>query len=187
MRTKTTIRPELKILRVLAEHKEFEQYKLPKETDFSYRTILRYLKPMEKTKWIRLVRTEASEKGGKEKKIYTLTLKGLAIAFKEALEQAQPPDWSVKWDMDKVAKKSGRLLPLVLGKWTYYKSAGLEGEFMRAFQWVVLHILNWGYDTEEFATEQFWYYIFQITPGRAKVKWLKALREDPELRQQAIK
>jgi DNA-binding PadR family transcriptional regulator len=185
MRTKTTIKPEMKILSVLAEHREFEQYKLPKETGFSYRTILRFLKPMEIAGWIRLVRTEASEKGGKEKKIYALTLIGLAIAFKTA-SQWKPTNRDLNWVIDKMAEKSGHLLPLVLGKWTYFRSAGLGDEFIRAFRWVTQWILEWGHDKEAFATERFWYFIFQMTAGDAKLKWLRALRGDPELRQWAV-
>lgn len=173
MRTKRTIRPELKILSVLAEHREFEQYKLPKETGLSYRTILRYLKPMELEEWIRLVRTEASAKRGKEKKIYALTPRGLAIAL------------MVSKDMDKVIEKQGSALPVMLGKWEYFKSVGLEKETREAIYWVGNQILK-GFDKKEFATERFWYYIFVMTAGAAKVKWIKALRGDPELRQWAV-
>jgi hypothetical protein len=185
MRIKTTIKPEVKILSVLVKHGEFGQYRMPKETGLSYRTILRFLKPMEKAGWIRLVRTEASEKGGKERKIYALTIRGLAIAFKTA-DQWMPTKGDLNWVIDKMAEKSGHLLPLVLGKWTYYRSAGLGDEFIRAFRWVTQWILEYGHDTEAFATERFWYFIFQMTARTAKVKWLKALREDPGLRQWAI-
>jgi predicted transcriptional regulator len=175
MRTKTTIKPELKILAALAEHKEFEQYRLPKETGISYRTVLRFLRPMEQWGWVRLVRTEASTKGGKEKKVYALAPRGLAIAL------------MISKDMDNIIKKQSDILPLVLGKWDYFKSesVGLEKELREAIYWVGNQILK-GFDRKEFATERFWYYIFVMTAGPAKVKWLKALRRDPELRQWAI-
>jgi len=173
MGTKTTIRHELKILTALAEHKEFEQYRLPKETGFSYRTVLRLLKLMEQDRWIRLVRAEASAKGGKDKKIYSLTLRGLTIAL------------MISKDMDKIIEKQSDMLPLVLGKWAYFKSVGLEKEMKEAIYWVGNRILE-GFDRKEFATERFWYYIFVITPEPVKKKWLEALRGDPELRQWAI-
>jgi hypothetical protein len=88
--------------------------------------------------------------------------------------------------MDQLSEKWGHLLPLVLGKWTYFRSVGLGNEFIRAFQWVINWILDWGYDKEAFATERFWYFIFQMTAGAAKLKWLRALRGDPELRQWAV-
>jgi hypothetical protein len=173
MGTKTTIRPELKILSVLSEHKEFEQYRLPKETGLSYRTILRLLKPMEQHDWIRLVRTEASAKRGKEKKIYALTLRGLTIAL------------MISKDMNRIIEKHGAALPLVLGKWDYFKSVGLENEMREAIDWVGNQFLK-GYGRKEFATERFWYYIFVMTVESTKKKWLKALRGDPDLRQWAI-
>ncbi len=173
MRTKTTIRSELKILTVLAEHKEFVQYRLPEKTGLSYRTILRTLKPMEQGRLIRLVRTEASEKGGKERKIYALEPRGLAIAL------------SASKNMDNIIEKQGDILPLVLGKWTYLKSVGLEKEMREAVIWVGNQILQ-GFDKKEFATERFWYYIFMMTAESDKVKWLKALRGDPELKKSAI-
>ena len=49
---------------------------MPKETGVSYRTVLRTLKPLESQGFIKLVRIEPSKKGGKESKIYSLTLKG---------------------------------------------------------------------------------------------------------------
>ena len=49
---------------------------MPKETGVSYRTVLRTLKPFESQGFIKLVRIEPSKKGGKESKIYSLTLKG---------------------------------------------------------------------------------------------------------------
>lgn len=55
---------------------ELKQYKMPKETGLSYRTVLRTLKPLESQGFIKLVRAEPSKKGGKESKIYALTLKG---------------------------------------------------------------------------------------------------------------
>jgi DNA-binding MarR family transcriptional regulator len=185
MSAKINVSPKMKILEVLATNKEFKQYSLPKATGFSYRTILRALKPMEKAGWIRLVRTEASEKGGKEKKIYTLTLKGLMNIFGVIdLSKFREPKLS-EW-IDKAAENSGYLLPLVLGKWHYYKTRGLEVEFMEAFQWVLWHYLKLGFNTKAFATERFWYYIFVMTKSPSKEKWIKAMRRDPELRQWAI-
>lgn len=86
MRTKTTVTPDLKILAVLAASKEMEQYKLPKNAELSYRTVLRTLKNLEdKNVWqIRLDRTEPSQKGGKEKKVYVITLPGLLRVLKHA-------------------------------------------------------------------------------------------------------
>ena len=45
--TQETIKPELKIIKALIKNPELGQYKMPKETNLSYRTILRTLKPIE--------------------------------------------------------------------------------------------------------------------------------------------
>jgi hypothetical protein len=184
MRKKTTVPPLIKILRILAINKELGQYKLDYETKLSYRTVLRSLKPMENIGLIRLVRTEPSEKGGKEKKIYALTLKGLMnILGASDLSNIKEPNVS-QW-FDQVAEKSGYLLPLVLGKWLHFKNAGLEGEFAQAFQWTLWHYLKLGHNTKTFATERFWYYALNVTAGWTKVRWLQAVREDEELRKWA--
>ncbi len=77
-RTKNEIPADYKIIDVLAKNKEYEQYLLPKATGLSYRTILRILEHLD-TKYLGFVtfRTEPSKKGGKEKKIYSITLKGI--------------------------------------------------------------------------------------------------------------
>lgn len=75
-RTKKTIEPKLRIINAFAKSTELEQYRMPKKTGLSYRTILRTLKPLESKGFVKQVRTEPSEKGGKEKKIYGLTFKG---------------------------------------------------------------------------------------------------------------
>jgi DNA-binding PadR family transcriptional regulator len=49
---------------------------MPKETGLSYRTILRTLRTMETDGLVNEPRKENSEKGGKEKKIYSATFKG---------------------------------------------------------------------------------------------------------------
>jgi DNA-binding PadR family transcriptional regulator len=74
--TQETIKPDLKIVKALIKNPELGQYKMPKETKLSYRTILRTLKPLENEGLIKQIRTEPSTKGGKEKKIYSLTFKG---------------------------------------------------------------------------------------------------------------
>jgi len=86
--TDTTIKPELKIIKALIKNPELGQYKMPKETRLSYRTILRTLKPLENQGIIKQVRSEPSKKGGKEKKIYSLTFKGTLTYLDSATPQA---------------------------------------------------------------------------------------------------
>jgi DNA-binding PadR family transcriptional regulator len=129
MRTKTTVKPEMEILFVLAEHSEFEQYKLPKETGISYRTILRSLKLMEKADWIRLVRTEASEKGGKERNIFSITLAGLILVLHE-----REPLWG---QIDKIAKQHTEKLSLIFGKWGFFQENGIRDTIIQRLRYAI--------------------------------------------------
>ena len=69
--------PKLKSREPLLKMKNLKQYKMPNETGLSYRTVLRTLKPLESQGFIKLVRLSLQVKGGKENKIYALTLKGV--------------------------------------------------------------------------------------------------------------
>jgi hypothetical protein len=86
-RTKRTIDPKLRIINALVKNTELEQYKMPEETTLSYRTILRTLKPMENEDTIKVIRTEMSKKGGKEKKIYVIQLKGFLTYLNSLIPQ----------------------------------------------------------------------------------------------------
>lgn len=108
------LNPAAKILSLLAVHEEFEQYKIKQETKISYPTILKHIKDLEKREYIRLVRTEHSEKGGKEKKIYKITFKGLVPALminssRGELEQIikSHPDASLTFKKYPLFKKEG--------------------------------------------------------------------------------
>jgi DNA-binding PadR family transcriptional regulator len=80
-RTKEMLEVYSKLTKLLALKKEYPQYKMDKELDISYRTLLRHLKNFENTGSIK-ARTEPSEKGGKDKKIYSLTFKGLVAVLR---------------------------------------------------------------------------------------------------------
>jgi len=110
---------------VLATNKEFEQYNLPKATGLSYRTILRKLEPMEKSGLIKLVRTEPSEKGGKEKKIYAITFRGLWFYFPE-LVTVKPYG---KKQIEKIASTFPEML-LTFKKWNLFVEAGIKDQMM---------------------------------------------------------
>ena len=124
-RTKTTILPADKILSVLAKNREFEQYKLPKATGLSYRTILRKLGPMEKNGVIKLVRKEPSEKGGKEKKIYAITFRGLWYYLIELV--AEKPYG--KKQIEKIASTFPEML-LTFKKWNLFVEAKIKDQMI---------------------------------------------------------
>ncbi len=119
--------PTDKILIALAKNTELEQYKLPKNTGYSYRTILRELGLLEHDKYIILLRTEPSKKGGKEKKIYGLTWKGLVyvLVVFNALH---------KWvDIQKVIEAQSSNM-LIFKKWSIFKNAELEELMLKALK-----------------------------------------------------
>ena len=122
MQTKTSVKPEIKILQSLSVNKEIEQYKMPKETGLSYRTILRTLRPMEKQGIIKLFRTLPSEKGGKEKKIYTITFLGLINVL--ATCPLKPKE------LEKIIAKHPDKL-LTFKKWDLFTQANLKDFMLR--------------------------------------------------------
>jgi hypothetical protein len=119
-RTKTTVKPEIKILEALMFNTELEQYHMPKKTKLSYRTILRILCPMKKVEYIRLVRTEPSKKGGKEKKIYAITLIGLLRYLSSTVEKLGESEFDV------IAAAHPDLLPLIFGKWDFFNKNNVK-------------------------------------------------------------
>ena len=165
-----------RILRQIALNGEVTQYDLKASTGLTYAPIHEAVKTLLASKYIRETRRE-NFRGPLPKRFFGLTLRGLAMAFLLS---------DIPRDVDKLAEKWGDTLPLVLGKWKYFVNVGLEKQFVDAFIWVAKWVLQWGYDRKAFATERFWYYIFVMTAGAAKVKWLRALRGDPELRQWAV-
>jgi len=88
----------MKILGILALEGECCQYNLPKKLGKSYRTILRRVQDLEMNKLIKIIRTERSAKKGKERKIYSLTFRGL-IEFLFLLFKNTPktPEEDKRW------------------------------------------------------------------------------------------
>jgi len=103
-RIKSLLKPHKQILQLLTEQNELAQYDMAKQLGTSYRTILRRTRELERINppLIRFVREEPSEKGGKNRKIYALTLNGLFYALKN------PKLWD---RIDKIAEyHKGKLL-----------------------------------------------------------------------------
>jgi DNA-binding PadR family transcriptional regulator len=146
---KTTFIPQVRILNNLALNPEIEQFKLPTKIGLSYRTIVDELKKAEQQRLIKLLDPEPSKKGGKEKKIYTITFTGLAFIINqsgsylsskdyEALDQmliVEKPPKQISTDLanpetlnqrlyawlNQVAKASGDHMPWILGKYILFK------------------------------------------------------------------
>jgi len=112
MKYRSSIETSLKILTLLAITKEAAQYEIPKEIRKDYRTALRHIQMLEKQGLIKLARTEPASKGGKDKKIYTLTAAGLVgiLGYQHIYDC-----------IDQVAMNYHSIFPLIFGKWQFFK------------------------------------------------------------------
>jgi DNA-binding PadR family transcriptional regulator len=64
------------LLTILAEEGELYQYEIYKELGWSYRTILRLFDLLNEIHFAKIIRTEPSSKGGKDKNVWGITQKG---------------------------------------------------------------------------------------------------------------
>ena len=120
MKYNTSFLTHYEILATIAEKGSYPQYDLSKAIKKSYRTVLRHLELLEAHRLIRLLRTEPAQKGGKERKIYTLTLDGLIALLK------LPHIFEEREAIDALANNFPHLVPLVFGKWSLFEKAGVK-------------------------------------------------------------
>jgi len=132
----------LSILSILTENREYAQYDLPKEIKKDYRTVLRHLQALEKEGYIHLFRTEASEKGGKERKIYESTLNGLILMLKKSAEQYsfvlfdkdhKEINRAIEDLIDQIAAIHKGMLPLIFGKWGFFTESDIKHIVVKRF------------------------------------------------------
>lgn len=108
-------------------------------------------------------------------------------------------------DYDEVFPKLKRFLPLIFGKWRYFRSCGLSEELVKVLNWLNKEIDYFGigmleaqsrrkdipeeirFDVEGWVMEHFGTCVIMFQTPRAKILWLKAFHGDNELRQWAIK
>lgn len=127
------VKTDLLILTLLALEKEYRQYNMPKMIGKNYRTVLRHLQSLKERGLIKLQRTERSNKKGKERNIYTLTLVGLIeiLRYKNIYEY-----------IDVVAKNYGELFPLVFGKWQFFTEKGKKDILIHYIKVTALYLFN---------------------------------------------
>ena len=127
MSRKKDVNSQLKIMKVLAEHKEFEQFKMKNETGLTYKTIIQHLKTLTNYKVITF-RTEPSKKGGKDKKIYRITFRGLwAILSELDLEGSEG-----KKKLEQIIQRFPEFL-LFFKKWPLFVEAGIQNKMLDFF------------------------------------------------------
>jgi DNA-binding PadR family transcriptional regulator len=183
----------LSLLSLLAVEKEFGQYKMPKAIKTSYRTLLRYIKLLETDGYIRLVRTEPSKKGGKDRKVYSLTFKGLMYAMLNTTD----PEKLVTI----INNKADMLL--AFKKYPLFENAGLKDYFLHSLNSTInsyfIHEVTWqlkGFELQ-FNKQEDWQDIigrllltspFLLTRGQPdqwetwRKKFIEVVKKDPELR-----
>jgi DNA-binding Lrp family transcriptional regulator len=161
----------LKVLSYIAKNGPCIKYRIEKALGLSHGTVYNAVKELNKNGYLKGVKEERT-RTGLPMITYGLTLKGLELAFMEG----QPSH-----DMAQVAEKWRHLLPLILGKWSYFVSVGLKEELTKAFIWMA----KWGRGTEIMHMEDFFNYIFNIRTPATKIKWIKAIRGDSELKRWA--
>jgi hypothetical protein len=110
---------------------------VPKAIKTSYRTLLRYLKLLETDGYIRLDRTEPSKKGGKDRKVYSLTFKGLMYALLNTTD----PEKLVTI----INNKADMLL--AFKKYPLFENAGLKDYFIHSLNSTIdsyfIHEVTW--------------------------------------------
>ena len=126
MNYRSTIKTSLEILAVIAENGEYAQYDMPKAVNKDYHTVLRHLQTLEQHELITLARTQPAEKHGKDKKIYTLTLKGLVELLTYTFQGWKSKDSEVFSLSEEAVENFKGMLPLVLGKWEFFKRKGIQ-------------------------------------------------------------
>jgi hypothetical protein len=90
---------------------------MPKAIKKDYRTVLRHLKLLEQYEMIRLIREEPAKKGGKERKIFGLTVKGLLQALKFEFDH----EGITLERVEEIAEAYPDSLPLIFGKWKLFR------------------------------------------------------------------
>ncbi len=120
MKYRTSWEVEFVILAALAANKEMAQYDFKKLIKKDYHTILRHLRRLEYLSLIDLARLEPPSRGGYQRKVYSLTVQGLVAFLQIARPELDPGDMSI------IAKNYPGMLPLILGKWSFWEAKGLQ-------------------------------------------------------------
>lgn len=143
MRYNKGIQTELQILTLLVKEKEYCQYDMPGRLEVSYRTILRHIKELERRRLVKVARREPSQKGGKNRKIYTVTIPGLLRTIQLLDENKE-----LNENIDEIAREYADRLPLIFGKWGHFTSHGFREEAIFRLKFAAsIDILRFEYDS----------------------------------------
>jgi len=127
---------ELKILKQFALNKEVYQYNLNKKVGVSYRTVLRTLHSLEKSGQLKIVRKEESEKQGKERNVWGITLQGLLN-----LLSLDTPPFETRKKIGLIAEVHQDKL-LVFKKWKFFEKENLTPTIIKTLQGTLLSLVQ---------------------------------------------
>jgi len=179
---------EKKIVRALAKKGTMTYYEVyKKEKLCSSSTAWELIKKLEKNGCVEVKKVEAFRIRGRKKKHYGLTLRGVSVALR------QRESWE---HIDGIAKQQEALLPLIFGKWRHFKeyvddkelTDSLTDVLLLFFPMLELRAEEFGWKESALATlvmQEFCSYILKTRPEE-RIRWLKAIHTDAELRRWMI-
>lgn len=190
---------QIQVLRGLAKEGPINTYRLAQKTGKAYSFVFNSLKELERRKMILIKRTDDTERGTKAK-IYDMNLEGvLLILQREVSHEVKKRDHGF---IRKIIESYSSFLPLVFGKWNYFKKTGLEKLFLLRLK---ITLDTHKYDHLRKGTGYFpwledkqqivrFFYLFDfyrfedhfINDFNVKT-WLTALKEDKEIKDYMIR
>lgn len=139
------------------------------------------MKKLEKNGYIEIKREEPFRIRGRKKKIYGLTFRGLIAAIR------QKESWE---HIDDIANRQKALLPLLFGKWRYFKENVGKEKLTKPLPWIftmALGALLWDPKEQELAKlvmEGLGSHILSVSVGHEeRINWLKSIYGDSELKE----
>lgn len=166
------------ILHYIAENGPATEYQLLKNANVSSFTAHQAPKILLK-KGLLKAEPKGKARTGRTIKLYSLTFAGLFTVLSKA---------EITWeDRCNIIERQADMLPLVFSKWRHFISCGLrKEELLNALSFIrsQLSALTPSVDT---AMRAFFLYVFNATPPHERVRWLKALRDDPDLLKWALR
>jgi len=138
---------------------------------------LRHLPSLERQGLIRIARTEPSEKGGKDRKIYELTFRGLMKFLLKKFKDLKE-DSRLFENVNVVAEKHPDLLPLLFGKWDLFKKHGFSNIIIKRLKQALSNPFLHDADLSNFNRNEINYYLTRkVFFGLPWDKYDKSLEE----------
>jgi hypothetical protein len=125
----------MEVLEGLAKESPTNGYRIAKKTGKAYSFVFNSLKELEKHKIVFLKGKEKSRKGTMAK-IYDLSLEGVLRVLHNELLGFDADKWNRPF-IRQIMEKHSSMLPLIFGKWNYFKKSGSERTVFLRLKWIV--------------------------------------------------